>query len=177
MKICAEATTSFADIVMDLFGPAFVLETSTLETIVLRFRDGDCNVVAGGTLDGVAIPTFGTYSGPYEVGSGKFSKDPLALVTLEDDPKWSSFVNLVVTATIHTEEQGINQNTGGRMPLVFLFGPLYTLLFRNTIQAVGNYAEMYERNLAASMPRGGLNMLNHVPLEAQHYPYPGLGFE
>jgi hypothetical protein len=177
MIVCVEQATSFAVIVKDTFGDEFALESPTLETIALRFRDGDCNVVAGGTLDNTVIPGLGGYTGPYDFGSGKFSKDPLALVTREDDPEWTSFVNWVVLATIQAEEQGITQNTGDKMPLLFLFGPLFTRFFRNIIQAVGNYAEMYERNLAPLLDRVGLNTLNRSPLQPQHYPYPGFGFD
>ena len=40
------------------------------------------------------------------------------------------------------------------------FRPFFGNSFRSTIQTVGNYGEIYQRNLGAIVPRGGLNTLN-----------------
>ena len=46
------------------------------------------------------------------------------------------------------------------MPVVDLFGSLYRQAFRDTIITIGNYGELYDRNLEAYFPRSGRNMLS-----------------
>lgn len=60
------------------------------------------------------------------------------------------------------------------MPILNLFGPLYSRMLRDVIEAVGSYSEIYDRNAEEQIPRGGLNLLNANPFGPQHYPYPGL---
>ena len=86
----------------------------------------------------------------------------LCMVTREDDPQFSSFVDSVVVATWHAEERGIAKADANELPDVLLFGEKYTKMFRDAIFEVGNYAEIYERNLARILPRGGRNMLNSL---------------
>ena len=135
---------------------------------------GVCNAVAGGVVDVSTsnIRNIGGYAGPYETGIGRFSKDPLALVTRQDDPQWSAFVFWVVSAIFYAEEEGITASSA--MPIVNLFGPFNSRIFRDAIEAVGSYEEIYKRHVGAEVERGGLNSLNTNPLTAQHYPLPGL---
>jgi len=62
------------------------------------------------------------------------------------------------------------------MPTTNLFGALYRDMLRNAIQAVGNYQEIYARNVEFIVPRNGLNLLNNGNMP-QNYPLPGIGFE
>lgn len=178
MKICIEAGSTFASIIIEQFGESFTFPNPSFDGMAVNFVRGDCNVVSGGTLDITGFPELGGgFDIEFVVGTGKFSKDPLGLVTRETDPTWSSFVNWVVISTMYAEEIGITQREGEKMPLQFLFGPLYTRVFRDVIQAVGNYAEMYERNIEPISSRGGLNTLNQSPFGPQHYTNPGFGFD
>ncbi|CAB9526877.1 Putative amino-acid ABC transporter-binding protein YhdW [Seminavis robusta] len=86
----------------------------------------------------------------------------LCLVTRQDDPQFSSFVFWTVASTWHAEERGVTEANSRDMPDVNLFGFDYSKMFRDAIFAVGNYGEIYERNLASILPRGGRNMLNSV---------------
>lgn len=138
---------------------------------------GACNAVAGGVVDVSVsnIRSIGQYEGEYETGSGRFSKDPLALVTRQDDPQWSAYVYWIVSAIFYAEEQGISADSSLDMPVVNLFGALHSRMFRDAVQAVGSYADIYQRNIGDDeAPRGGLNLLNMNPLGPQHYPLPGL---
>lgn len=83
-------------------------------------------------------------------------------------------MNWVVSAIFYAEEEGITQSAATSMPVVNLFGPLYSRMFRDAIEAVGSYGEIYTRNAEDQIPRGGLNLLNVNPFGPQHYPYPGL---
>jgi hypothetical protein len=82
----------------------------------------------------------------------------------------------IVTATIYAEEHGIGQANGNAddMPDVNLFGDSFIKMFRDAINAVGNIGEIYERNLAQILPRGGRNTVNSVEIAGpQIYVPPG----
>lgn len=84
----------------------------------------------------------------------------LCLVTRQDDQQFSSFVYWVVASTIYAEENGVTQESYNDMPDIQLFGPDFVKMFRDVIYVVGNYAEIYERNLSPFLPRGGRNTIN-----------------
>jgi hypothetical protein len=131
-------------------------------------------VIAGGVVD-VSLTSIRTagYDGPYQTGSSRYSKDPLALVTRQDDPQFSKFVYWIVASIFYAEESGIDQGNASLMPVVTLFGPLYFNMFINAVGAVGNYGEIYSRQAQSDVPRGGLNEINELLSGPQHYPLPG----
>ena len=90
------------------------------------------------------------------------SGEALALATREDDHQWSAFVYWIVSATFYAEEKGFTQVTPNEMPLVNLFGPDHSRMFRDSLLAVGNYGEIYARSVQSSVPRNGRNLLNNV---------------
>ena len=79
----------------------------------------------------------------------------LAMATREDDVQWTDFVRSLVSSTIHAEAFGITQDTAVEMPLFQLLGSDsdYLQAFRDVILAVGNYAEVYERNMEIHIRR------------------------
>jgi len=89
-----------------------------------------------------------------------YSKEPLALVTRNGDAEFSDFVNWIVQALMAAEEQDITQSTAGAFTQSTLFGEEYQDMFINAIEAVGNYAEVYDRNLEAIIPRASINTIN-----------------
>lgn len=98
----------------------------------------------------------------------------LCLVTNQNDPEWSTYVNWVLMGTMYAESHGITNLNPNDMPAVKLYGPDFVRMFRDLILLVGNYAQIYERNLEEMIPRSGLNMLvddrhpggQHYPLES-----------
>ena len=60
------------------------------------------------------------------------------------------------------------------MPEVKLFGFIFRRMFRDAILAVGNYEEMYARNVEVIVPRSGFNLLSkeEEPIGPQHFPFP-----
>ncbi|CAB9522337.1 Putative amino-acid ABC transporter-binding protein YhdW [Seminavis robusta] len=98
------------------------------------------------------------------------AEDSLCLATMQDDHDWSSFVYWTVAATVHAEEMLLNKTSSNQMPMVGLFGSSHQRMFRDAILAVGSYADMYERNLQAIVPREGRNFLNKGSHSGpQHY--------
>ena len=94
----------------------------------------------------------------------------LCLVTRQDDPQFSSFVNWIVAATFYAEfsvERGlhadpITKTDAEQMPDVNLFGRPYSKMLRNVVWEVGNYAEVYDANVAPFLPRSDRNTINTV---------------
>jgi len=113
------------------------------------------------------------------------SKEPLGPVTIYGDQLWGDIVDWVVYATFFAEERGITQlnadnacETGSVEDQIFLgcVGNLGETLGlsndwgKQVIKAVGNYAEIYERNLLPSLIRDQKNQsyinggLHYAPL-------------
>lgn len=107
------------------------------------------------------------------------SKEPLGPATRHGDDNWSDVVRWVLNATITAEELGVTQanvddlaKNGSKNPevnrLLGREGDLGSMLGLNkdfahqVIKAVGNYGEIFERNIGTSTPIGlerGLNAL------------------
>lgn len=173
--ICVNQGTTFEERLQTLFPSRFVKSRQSGELTVEGLVSGDCNVIAGGVVD-VSLSSIRStgYTGPYQTANGRYSKDPLALVTRDDDVEWASFIFWLVTAIFFAEEEGISQVSAGDMPYVNLFGPLFVDMFQEAIRAVGNYEEIYLRQAQADVPRGGLNSLNKLLSGPQHYALPGV---
>jgi general L-amino acid transport system substrate-binding protein len=105
-----------------------------------------------------------------------FSKEPLAPVVRDGDPQWAQIVDWVVIATIQAEEfgvtsQNVDQMAASRNPEIGRllgaenFNPGLGLppdFAVKVIKAVGNYGEIYNRNVGPGTPLGlerGLNEL------------------
>ena len=82
----------------------------------------------------------------YEAPKGNSTAGKMfSLVTKEDDAQWTDLVYWVIMATFYAEENGITHDLSNEMPLVGLFGSELERIHRDTIFAVGNYGEIYER--------------------------------
>lgn len=174
LRICVnDGTTTIAG-TRRLFPEENIVVKPTGEEALAGLVSGDCNAIAGGSHDlaRASVESVG-YTGDYAIGVNRYSKEPLALVTNQNDPQWSSFVYMVVTSTFYAEEQGINQTDAEEMPSTNLFGPLYTRMLKGAVGAVGNHGEIYARSLEVVVPRGGLNTLNDGS-GPQIYALPGI---
>jgi hypothetical protein len=171
LKICVFNDTTAFDYVRKVFSDKyFVIQSGELAEGLIQ---QDCNVIAGGVSD-VCISSVAIQNDTGWCGPRVAVRDPLALVTRQDDPQWSAVVYWIVSATFHAEENGISAATSSKMPVVNLLGPQYTDMFRHAIGAVGSYADIYDRNIDQYFPRSGLNLLNWNQTGPQHCPLPGL---
>ena len=163
LKICVLEGTTILTRLRELINDLYIEPKVNFNSIIESLNDGSCNAVAGGfhDVDRQSVLEAG-YSGDqvYSVGENLFSKDPLAMTTLQDDPLWSDFVRWIFWAIVHAEENGITQSTATMMPRVRLFGLLRINAFFHAVNTVGNYGEMYNRNFGGLIPRGGLHELN-----------------
>lgn len=113
-----------------------------------------------------------------EILPERISKEPLAPVVWGGDPEWPTVIRWVLYVLILAEEYGASQDNveavvaGGRTPLSRLVGAERAVLSRalgiapgwalRAVKAVGNYGEMFERNLGSGSPlkiERGLNRL------------------
>ena len=168
--------TTYQTTLTQLFPERVIVVKATSDLAAYGLQTGDCNVIAGGTSDVslTQIRNVGNYTGPFQTGSNRFSKDPLALVTRQDDTQFSSFIYWIVSGIFYANEQNITQATAETMPASNAFSQQYARLFRDSVAAVGSYAEIYQRNVQADLPRGGPNLLNVNPIGPEQYPLPGL---
>jgi hypothetical protein len=156
-----------------LFPPRFYV--AALQSLGSSLMSGVCNAVAGSFFDVIPSAIRNDYAGVYEVGVNRFSKQPLALVTRQDDHQWSQLVYWINTALVYAEERNITQDTAAEeMPLMETFGPSLKNMFRQAVNAVGNYGEIYARNVQDEAPRGGPHDLNIDWSGPLLYPSPGL---
>lgn len=163
LKICVKVNTTTYDVVQKQFPEATLgIDPVSGKFIVQEFLEGSCNVIASGLGD-VSLAQKSVGSDVNFTIISLFDGDviePLALVTRQNDPQWSDFVYLVVTATFDAEENGISMaNANSGLPEVLLFGSRFTQMLRHAIGAVGSYREIYERNIQDYFPRSGLNQL------------------
>jgi len=113
----------------------------------------------------------------FEILPDVIAKDPLAPAYILDDPQWAAIVNWTVEALIQAEESGVTQANLAEMKksddevirrLVGVhrgYGQYVGLddaWAARVIEAVGNYGEMFERDLGSEsvmkLPRGANNL-------------------
>jgi hypothetical protein len=166
-RICVTINTTSFDVVNGDFGEAFLfVGPSSGRSSAQSYAAGQCNVIAGGLSEvswarDLTRETAGSDANFQFFSRPGSASEPLALVTRQDDPQWSDFVHWIVTATFYAEENGITRANADRMPEVLLFGSTYAKMLPQAIEAVGSYAEIYERNIGDTFNRTqtGLNLL------------------
>ena len=147
------------------------------EVLTGRFEDEACD---GYTTDKSGLASFLTTAqnpDDYVILDETMSKEPLGPSVPSDDSEWRDIVNWVVFATIQAEEFELtSENIGsydGDDPEVLRFigqGSGEDATFEaglnldkdfavKVVEAVGNYAEIYDRNIAPLGLERGLNSL------------------
>jgi general L-amino acid transport system substrate-binding protein len=174
LKLCVTVGGGFEDQVRSKLFPAERFVVPVPQSLGLSLTNGVCNAVAGSFFDVIPSAIQKEYDGVYEVDVNRFSKQPLALVTREDDHQWSQLVYWINAGLFYAEERNITLRTAANeMPVVETFGPLLKNMFHRSVSAVGNYGEIYARHVQGEAPRGGLHLLNNLS-GPQLYPSPGL---
>ena len=118
------------------------------------------------------------------------SKEPLGPLVRDGDSGWAAAVDWIVIATIQAEEFGITQANVEQMkqsdnPAIqrFLGQPVEGEAFdpglgldadfaANVIAAVGNYGEIYDRNVGSGRPRARARRQCALDRGGLHYPPP-----
>ena len=141
------------------------------------FFAGRCDVLTSDASQLAAIRTVAPNPADYEILPEIISKEPLAPAVRHGDNKWKDIVNYSVLALINAEELGITSKNVDEMlksnnPKIQRFlgvtkgngaalGVDEDFAYK-IIKAVGNYGEIFERNIGANTPlkiQRGLNAL------------------
>ena len=164
LTICVMATTSTASNLDDLLSQegieAFLSQYDTFSEAVVAFAATECDALAG-NQSGLVATKASSQPNDWEIFDGTFSKGPLAPVVREGDDEWMAVVRWVVFATIEAEERGVSQSNVGASSFGTDTAPLGALLGLgedwafDIVDRVGNYADVFDRNLAPlGLPRG-----------------------
>jgi general L-amino acid transport system substrate-binding protein len=154
---------------MRALGIAFEpLVFAEIDPTYAAYAEGRCDAVTSDRSQLVARRTALTTPADHVLLDAVMSKEPLGPVAPLNDTQWFNVVKWVVYATFEAEEQGITQANVASMtsdtdPVIRrLLGvetpELGTALgleadwVVDVITAVGNYAEIYDRNLGPSTP-------------------------
>ena len=146
---------------------------------ISAFEEGRCDGLTSDLSQLAGLRSQSADPGSIVLLPDVISKEPLGPVYLEGDPEWADVVNWTVYATMQAEEFGITQENidtflesedsrirrflglGEDNPSGSLLG-LDNDFVVNVIRAVGNYGEIYDRNVGPDTPLGlerGLNNL------------------
>lgn len=167
--ICVQTGTTTELNLADVFRAAGIdftpLPFGEIEQTYSAYDEGSCDAVTSDRSQLVAQRT--TLSNPEDhvILDEVMSKEPLGPVVPSGDDAWFNIVKWVVFATFEAEERGITQDNVAEM--VGSDNPVIARLLGadgdlglgldadwvvNVISAVGNYGEIYDRNLGPGTP-------------------------
>ena len=172
LKVCVTNSTTQSELMSRLF-PEERLVLSNNSVITVQSLGVMCDVYASGVVERTTQIIKENFKGNYSVdsvltGTVPLSRESLALVTNEDDVVFSKLVDAVVNAILYADEKGITQDNYLDMPLASLYSPAVgnDMLLRNSVRAVGNYQEIWNRHTnPKGLQRGGRNLENKFPFE------------
>eukprot|EP00526_Cylindrotheca_closterium_P003066 CAMPEP_0113602058 /NCGR_PEP_ID=MMETSP0017_2-20120614/554_1 /TAXON_ID=2856 /ORGANISM="Cylindrotheca closterium" /LENGTH=1493 /DNA_ID=CAMNT_0000510381 /DNA_START=144 /DNA_END=4625 /DNA_ORIENTATION=- /assembly_acc=CAM_ASM_000147 len=162
IKICLVRGTTWFDTASKVFPSETIVAYNNFESTVIGLQNNECNVIGGTQVDValVSIRNYG-YTGDesnYEVGSKLYFKGFETWLTRPDDRVWSRFTSWIFESLVQAEESKITQATSDQMGTTGVFGSEFSGMFQKAVAAVGNYGEMWERNLPFT--RSGMNLIN-----------------
>ncbi|WP_413990808.1 amino acid ABC transporter substrate-binding protein [Labrys okinawensis] len=180
-KVCVQKDTTTVRNQADYFDANSmkydVVLTDSTQDSVDRYKKGECSVVTSDVSQLYAARLGLPDAGEHIILPEVISKEPLGPAVRQDDPKWRDLVQWVHFAMLDAEELGVNQSTldqakaSTRPAVRRLLGAdgdmgqkmgLSKDWVVNVVKQVGNYDEVYERNLGKNSKLGiprGLNQL------------------
>ena len=181
VSVCVIDGSNHQDVMQRFFFAGQVAYAEVLyetnEDLSSAYRTGLCDVVTASATRLFAIRQMLGDPAGNRILPERLSKEPLGPVVRQGDDQWRNIVAWTLNAMINAEELGvtslnIDSMSESRSPqirrLIGLEGDFGTPLgltsswARNIIAGVGNYAEVFDRNLGMSSPIGmtrGLNAL------------------
>jgi general L-amino acid transport system substrate-binding protein len=181
--VCVQSGTTTELNLTDRLGDSITPQVfPEIDPTYAAYEEGRCDAVTSDRSQLVARRTAFENPDDHVILEEVMSKEPLGPVAPLSDDQWFNVVKWTVFATIEAEEQGITQanvadtaETSENPVVLRLLGqtvpdtdpfdsglgldPEWVI---NVISAVGNYGEIYERNLGAGTPfelERGLNAL------------------
>ena len=184
--ICVQTGTTTELNLADTFGAAGIdfepLPFAEIDPTYAAYEEGRCDAVTSDRSQLVSRRTAFATPDDHVILDEVLSKEPLGPVAPLGDDQWFNIVRWVVFATIEAEEQGITSENAAEMAETSTDPVVQRLLgvtpegaeafddglglepdwVLTMITAVGNYGEIYERNLGPGTPfelERGLNEL------------------
>lgn len=155
LKICISNSSHHLDFVESSFPSDFVTAVPPLEIEGMMMND-TCNVTA---TDRSYLQKSAFRNGNnsnYALGKKMVDKNPLAIVTRNNDREFSDVVNWVVQALFYGEEQGVAKNLSLCQNYTNLTGNISDLVFLNAVYCVGSYIQIFDEGL----DHRGMNSIN-----------------
>ena len=176
-KVCMQKGTTSESNAADFFETNHInyelVESDTVADVVSNYLDGKCNVLSTDESQLFALRSQFPKPGEHSILPDVISKEPLGPVVRQDDMQWFNIVKWVNFALIDAEEMGVSSKTideslksqkPGVKRLVGTEGDfgkpigLSNDWAANMIRAVGNYGEIFDRNVGVqtklAIPRG-----------------------
>ncbi len=180
-KVCIQNGTTTEPNAMDFFETnhinAEIVHGATVADVVSDYLSGKCNVLTTDESQLFALRSQFPKPGDHMILPDVISKEPLGPVVRQDDMQWFNIVKWVSFALLDAEEMGVGSKTiddamKSQKPAVKRlvgtegdFGKplgLPNAWAADAIRAVGNYGEIFDRNVGAHTKLGiprGLNEL------------------
>ena len=97
-------------------------------------------------------------NGTYTLGNKMLTKEPLAIVTRNNDQEWTDVINWVIRALLFGEEHNLMQN---KSLCDAKFVPVSSQFnFLNAVFCVGNYGELFDKHYKDPNARSEMNEIN-----------------
>ncbi len=180
-KVCIQKGTTSEPNAADFFETNHInyelVEADTVADLVADYLAGKCNALSTDSSQLFALRSQFPKPGDHMILPDIISKEPLGPVVRQDDIQWFNIVKWVNFALLDAEEMGVGSKTidealksqkPGVKRLVGTDGDfgkplgLSNAWAANAVRAVGNYGELYERNVGVQTKLGiprGLNEL------------------
>jgi general L-amino acid transport system substrate-binding protein len=176
-KVCVQAGTTSEPNFIDFFESNHMnyeaVRGATVADVVADYQAGKCNVLTSDESGLFALRLQMAKPGDHAILPDVISKEPLGPVVRQDDMQWFNIVKWVNFALLDAEELGVGSKTlddamqSPKPSVKRLLGTegefgkplgLSNAWAANAIRAVGNYGEMFDRNVGAhsklAIPRG-----------------------
>jgi general L-amino acid transport system substrate-binding protein len=158
-KVCAQRGTTTEANAKAFFGQnsltADVVTLGTFAELRDSYAAGTCDAVTADRSALAAMRMGFDQPDAHTLLPEVISKEPLGPVVRNDDPAWTSVVRWVLFALINAEEQQqstSNPPPAGASDIPALSDKLPRDWYPNVIRLIGNYGEVFERNIGTETP-------------------------
>ena len=180
-KVCLQKGTTTEANLQDYFEANHinyeVVEGDTVAEVLANYEDGKCNVLSSDASQLFSLRTEMKKPADHAILPDIISKEPLGPAVRQDDIQWANIVRWTAFALLNAEELGVSSKTiddalKSQKPAVQRlvgtagdFGKpmgLSNSFAADAVRAVGNYREIFDRNVGAQSHLGiprGLNEL------------------
>jgi len=160
LLICAGQESTSHDFVQSSFPSDFLMVSSSLDEMTEMLWNDTCNVIATDRSYLLNLASSDENSDrKFIVGNMLLTKEPLAIVTRNNDREFSDIINWVVQALFYGEEQGLTKDSSLCQNYSNLTSHhVSDLNFMNAVYCVGNYGEIISE---VEQNHRGMNQINN----------------